>query len=315
MLGLFLLREAALLAILMAPLLLFTVYTSFSLHNRFQPLSKFVNLAQAAEVKRAQSTEQTPYEAGALASDVERLRKGHPVTPSQSELNRGRYESSGETMYVVKQDSKTDYQQPPMSEAYYGILNTGQRRYNHPALSGRLPLPWLPAGKSEYVRATNRILPDSAELEEVQQPLDLDLSSSGAIIIDIRRRFQDLRNVAKRVVVRGIERMQSPDPPSSRGGHRGEGRRSSQQHSVSALRDDEDYINDSTNAWARSSDGLLGSPTDTSVSSRHPQDGHEDSDEEAEGGAGSRYVFYPHRQDGLNRGVEEEERGESDTEG
>lgn len=25
-------------------------------------------------------------------------------------------------MYVVKQDQKTDYAQPPMSEAYYGVL-------------------------------------------------------------------------------------------------------------------------------------------------------------------------------------------------
>lgn len=121
MFGLFALREAALLTLLMLPLILFTLYASWSLHQRFSPLTEYVNLAQAAEVKRA-SANGEGYEAGALAGDVERLRKGHPVTTSQSELNRGRYESGEETMYVVKQDEKTDYAQPPMSETYYGIL-------------------------------------------------------------------------------------------------------------------------------------------------------------------------------------------------
>lgn len=32
-----------------------------------------------------------------------------------------------------------------MNNFYYGVLNTGRRRYAHPALSGSLPKPWLPA--------------------------------------------------------------------------------------------------------------------------------------------------------------------------
>ena len=32
-----------------------------------------------------------------------------------------------------------------MSGFYYGVLNTGRRRYAHPALSGSLPFPWLPS--------------------------------------------------------------------------------------------------------------------------------------------------------------------------
>lgn len=34
-----------------------------------------------------------------------------------------------------------------MSSFYYGVLNTGRRRYAHPALTGTLPQPWLPAKK------------------------------------------------------------------------------------------------------------------------------------------------------------------------
>lgn len=52
-----------------------------------------------------------------------------------------------ETLYVAPSDSRTDYSQPPMSSFYYGVLNTGRRRYAHPALSGLLPTPWLPAKK------------------------------------------------------------------------------------------------------------------------------------------------------------------------
>lgn len=50
-----------------------------------------------------------------------------------------------ETLYVAPSDKRTDYSQPPMSNFYYGVLNTGRRRYAHPALSGLLPQPWLPA--------------------------------------------------------------------------------------------------------------------------------------------------------------------------
>lgn len=122
MTGLLALREATLLSLLLLPLLFSTVYISWYIHNRFASLSDYVNLSQAEEVKRARYSDDTLYEAGALADDIARLRKGHPVSQRQSELNRGRYERSEERMYVVKQDSKTDYAQPPMSEAYYGIL-------------------------------------------------------------------------------------------------------------------------------------------------------------------------------------------------
>jgi len=50
-----------------------------------------------------------------------------------------------ETLYVAPSSKLTDYSQPPMTNFYYGVLNTGRRRYAHPALSGSLPSPWLPA--------------------------------------------------------------------------------------------------------------------------------------------------------------------------
>ena len=62
-----------------------------------------------------------------------------------SNLNHRRYAVNDETLYVAPSDKRTDYSQPPMSSFYYGVLNTGRRRYAHPALSGPLPFPWLPA--------------------------------------------------------------------------------------------------------------------------------------------------------------------------
>lgn len=62
-----------------------------------------------------------------------------------SGLNHRRYAINDETLYVAPSDKRTDYSQPPMNNFYYGVLNTGRRRYAHPALSGSLPMPWLPA--------------------------------------------------------------------------------------------------------------------------------------------------------------------------
>lgn len=62
-----------------------------------------------------------------------------------SGLNHRRYAINDETLYVAPSDKRTDYSQPPMNNFYYGVLNTGRRRYAHPALSGSLPTPWLPA--------------------------------------------------------------------------------------------------------------------------------------------------------------------------
>jgi len=200
--------------------------------------------------------------------------------------------------------------------------STGRRRYNHPAISGRLPLPWLPAGKSDYLQSASDILPSSAEIEAVQEPLDLDLSSSGAVLIDLRRRFQDFRNLTKRAVVKGVERMRSPGggTVAGAGASSTSGRRSSgpRRTSGARIRSDEEYINDSTNAWARNDGGLSSSPGDGgswSVTSgeerrKHLIEDHDSSDDEAEGGSGSRYVFFPHRQPSSREAT-----AEPDTEG
>lgn len=128
MLGLFSLRQAFLLSTLVAPLIIFTIYYLRRLDRDHRGHARYVNLYQACAVE----------DGGAEADgDVERLRKGHPVTKSQTNLNTRRYEKRDTSLYIVGQDEHTDYAQPPMSDVFMGVLDTGRRRYAHPASEHR----------------------------------------------------------------------------------------------------------------------------------------------------------------------------------
>ncbi|KAH7869805.1 uncharacterized protein C8R40DRAFT_1163358 [Lentinula edodes] len=138
MTGFFLLSKSFVLSSLLVPLLAGTVIWSWWLHKSLTPLSDYVNLSSVFEVER-----------GEESADVARLKLGHPVTWSQSNLNRRRYAQNDDTLYVAPEDERTDYSQPPMANWYRGVLNTGKRRFGHPALNGVLPEPWLPLKKGQ----------------------------------------------------------------------------------------------------------------------------------------------------------------------
>lgn len=87
--GLFIVRKAFLLSGLMLPLIMGTIYTTYSINRTYRHLSRFVNLSQACEVSHG------------TAEDIVKLRRGHPVTRSQTHLNRGRYGHNDEGVYVV----------------------------------------------------------------------------------------------------------------------------------------------------------------------------------------------------------------------
>ncbi|KAK0440975.1 hypothetical protein EV421DRAFT_1959520 [Armillaria borealis] len=138
MTGFFILSKSFIMASLLMPLLAGTVVWSWWVDKSLKPLSDFVSLSSVHEVERGEET-----------ADVVRLRAGHPVTWSQSNLNRRRYAQNDDTLYVAPEDERTDYSQPPMANWYSGVLNTGKRRYGHPALNGVLPEPWLPLKKGQ----------------------------------------------------------------------------------------------------------------------------------------------------------------------
>lgn len=72
MAGILALNTNWVLALLTAPLILFTIWWGWETDKSFRPLSSYVSLSSTAEVQRGEDTE-----------DFIRLRTGHPVTRSQ----------------------------------------------------------------------------------------------------------------------------------------------------------------------------------------------------------------------------------------
>ncbi|EIW68814.1 hypothetical protein TREMEDRAFT_31663, partial [Tremella mesenterica DSM 1558] len=134
MTGLFSLRPPYYFSGAMVPLLAYTLWWSWTMYQSYGGLSEYVALSSICEVQRGEGADSVAGVAGEGS-----------VTRSQSNLNHRRYAMNDETLYVAPSDKRTDYSQPPMTNFYYGVLNTGRRRYAHPALSGQLPTPWLPA--------------------------------------------------------------------------------------------------------------------------------------------------------------------------
>ncbi|KAK0540040.1 hypothetical protein OC835_000838 [Tilletia horrida] len=62
-----------------------------------------------------------------------------------------------ETLFVVAKDKHTDYREPPGGNYFPGVLNTGRRRYGHPASTGVLPYLWLPVPSEEARRRTQSL--------------------------------------------------------------------------------------------------------------------------------------------------------------
>jgi len=82
---------------------------------------------------------------------------------------------------VAPEDDRTDYSQPPMTNWYPGVLNTGKRRYGHPALTGVLPMPWLPLKKGQTL--ANYVDRDSARAAD----------GGNAVVLTLRRKYSQVR--------------------------------------------------------------------------------------------------------------------------
>ncbi|TFK68047.1 DUF221-domain-containing protein [Pluteus cervinus] len=193
MTGILTLRKAWIMSSLLIPLLAVTLIWSWYVYKRFHPLSSYVSLSSVTEVQRGEDT-----------ADVQRLRAGHPVTWSQSNLSRRRYAQNDETLYVAPEDERTDYSQPPMANWYSGVLNTGKRRYGHPALNGVLPEPWLPLKKGQtLVNGANGTRSPRA--------------ANHAVVLTLRKRSSFIRRLPKVAgsLVNPWEDAQSRSDPSS----------------------------------------------------------------------------------------------------
>ncbi|GAA5824868.1 hypothetical protein JCM11251_005374 [Rhodosporidiobolus azoricus] len=274
MLGLFTVRKAFLLTVLMVPLILSTIYSIWRIGETYHGLSRYVNLSQACEAAH-----------GVGAEDVVKLRQGHPVTNSQTQLSRGRYGHSGEGVYVVAKNHATDYSQPPLSDSYPGILNTGFRRYGHPALFGSLPEPWLP------------VLSEAKEqVGEVPKAVKDALTE----VIDIRRGWRNLKKAAARKLGQG-----GGDVAAGRGEGAGSG--APRRRSTSwGNRSDSDE--DPSRAWRGSQASSPGAGVQDPLAAQggdltdsEDEEGLlEEEDTDGNGGSSRYSTFFPHRQGGRN---------------
>ncbi|KAH7338447.1 DUF221-domain-containing protein [Rhizoctonia solani] len=166
MTGIFTLKQSFMLASLMAPLIIGTLWWAWWMNKEYNSMSTYVSLSALCEVQRGTEEE------------VTRMRRGEAVSASQSHLNKRRYAQNDETLYVAPEDQRTDYSQQPMANWYWGVLNTGRRRYGHPALTGVLPTPWLPLKKGQTL----------ANYVEAQNSEDGPADKNDAVVLTLRKR-------------------------------------------------------------------------------------------------------------------------------
>ncbi len=99
------------------------------------------------------------------------LDPSHKIDREFTKLALARYshDEEDETLFVAQRDTKTDYREPPGAGYYPGVLNTGRRRYGHPAITGILPELWLPVPSHRVEEGG----------EDVTAPDDLEANATG----------------------------------------------------------------------------------------------------------------------------------------
>ncbi|CAE6509739.1 unnamed protein product, partial [Rhizoctonia solani] len=195
MTGIFTLKQSFVLASLMAPLIIGTMWWAWWINKEYVSMSTYVSLSAVCEVQRGTEEE------------VNRMRRGEAVSASQSHLNKRRYAQNDDTLYVAPEDQRTDYSQQPMANWYWGVLNTGRRRYGHPALTGVLPTPWLPLKKGQTL----------ANYIEAQSSEDGPTDKNDAVVLTLRKR----RTSRQRREARRSSRTHTPGASSALNGNGG----------------------------------------------------------------------------------------------
>nr|CDI54153.1 duf221-domain-containing protein [Melanopsichium pennsylvanicum 4] len=207
--SLFSVRKELWMSTAMIPLVMLTLWFGGHLERTFGALTKHVNLSSVVEVVKDMETDPALAElaqngpaavAGAEFGSEQRVTSNDPsavsatrsgtMTPSGSKskqllsldpthkidaeytklaLKRYSHDEEDETLFVAQRDTKTDYREPPGAGYYPGVLNTGRRRYGHPAITGILPELWLPI-------ASHRLEEGG---EDVTAPDDLEAGGTG----------------------------------------------------------------------------------------------------------------------------------------
>lgn len=148
--GLFALKKAYPLAVLCLPLIVLTILFKITVDAAYLRSTRFLPLQLLTQRLGAPDTVATPLpvpnpQASASERSVRAAEGGQKL-----QLRRRRTVLDQDD-YNAEPTNHTDFKQPPMT-LVPGILNTGMKRYGHPALLGALPQLWLPVLHKKYSR-------------------------------------------------------------------------------------------------------------------------------------------------------------------
>ncbi|KAI9255766.1 hypothetical protein BDA99DRAFT_517557 [Phascolomyces articulosus] len=166
--GLFLLRKAYPLAALCWPLIFLTIGFKLTMDAAYLRSTRILPLQLLTQrLGTAETTVIDPSVAGAVNNH--KSSNNNDPQPSTSERTtrlsfardfpnrttlRRRRTVLDQDDYIAAPTIHTDFRQPPMT-LVDGILNTGMKKYGHPALLGHLPHLWLPVAARNYRRSSH----------------------------------------------------------------------------------------------------------------------------------------------------------------
>lgn len=148
--GLFVLRKAYPLAVLVVPLIFITIGFKLAMDATYLRSTSVMPLRLLTQrLGTAVTTLVDPPAPATTAADASSPDPQPSIStqtqgdgPQRTMLRRRRTVLDHDD-YVAEPTNHTDFRQPPMT-LVDGILNTGMKRYGHPALLGALPQLWLP---------------------------------------------------------------------------------------------------------------------------------------------------------------------------
>ncbi|KAI8140824.1 hypothetical protein BJV82DRAFT_621286 [Fennellomyces sp. T-0311] len=154
--GLFLLRKAFPLAALCVPLVILTFLFKMTMDAAYLRSTHVLPLQLLTQrLGIAETTVVDPPNNDPQPSTSERsTRLSFARDPTMKTTLRRRRTVLDQDDYIAAPTVHTDFRQPPMT-LVDGILNTGMKKYGHPALQGALPQLWLPVAAKAYRRSSH----------------------------------------------------------------------------------------------------------------------------------------------------------------
>lgn len=146
--GLFVLNKAYTLALLCTPLVFLTILFNFGVDQAYQKSTQYLPLQLLSERFGPLTTTVTA--PPSRASTPEQQPVLQKRTSSGPQLRRRRTVLD-EDDYEAQTRKYTNFKEPPMT-LLDGILNTGMKRYAHPAILGVLPQLWLPIKADKHYK-------------------------------------------------------------------------------------------------------------------------------------------------------------------